>query len=108
MTVWEDILTELTVKLITKIIGEPGQGDIYILEAELAKWVAKIKTTEDIIDKWHKYGFLVLVLGQTQYGRIIGNETAQWTTPEDPGGYDDNIQTKDMAFDRNKSEKKHA
>ena len=39
---------------------------------------------------------------------LIGNKMIQWRTPEDPGGYDDNIQVKVMAFDRKKSEKKHA
>ena len=48
------------------------------------------------------------MLQQTQHGKVIGNETVPLTTPEDPGGYDDTIQVKDMAFDKSKSEKKHA
>ena len=55
MTVQEDILAELTAETMTKIIGEPGQGDIKILEAELAEQAAKIKTTEDLIEKGRKY-----------------------------------------------------
>ena len=51
MTVWEDILEELTAEPITKIIGEPGKGDINILEAELAERAAKMKTIEDLIEK---------------------------------------------------------
>ena len=54
MTVQEDILAELTVEPITKIIGVPGQGNINILEAELAEWVAKIKTIEDLIKNGRK------------------------------------------------------
>ena len=46
MTVHEDILAELTIEPITEIIGEPGQGDLNIVEAELMECVAKIKTTE--------------------------------------------------------------
>ena len=42
MTIRQDILAELTMKPITKIIGEPGQEDQNILEAELTEWVAKI------------------------------------------------------------------
>ena len=61
-----------------------------------------------MVNKGHKYRYLVLVLRQTQHGRVIGNKTVQWTTPEDPGGYDDNIQAKDTAFGRSKSEKRHA
>ena len=108
MTIREDILAELTAEPIIKIIGKPGQGDINILEAELAEQAAKIKTTEDLIESGRKYGFLVLVLGQKQYGMVIGNEEVNWTTPEDLGGYDDTIQAKDTAFDQNKSKKKHA
>ena len=108
MTIQEDILTELTAEPITKIIGEPGQGDIHILKAELAEQVTKIKTIEDMADKGHKHGVLVLVLGQTQYGKVIRNETVHWTTPKDLGGYDDTIQDNDTVFDRSKSEKKHA
>ena len=48
------------------------------------------------------------VLGQIWYGMVIGNKMVQWTTTKDPRGHDDNIQAKDMAFDRSKSEKKHA
>ena len=57
MTVQEDILAELTAEPITKYIGEPGQGDINIIEAELTQRVAKIKTTEDLVEKGRKYGF---------------------------------------------------
>ena len=37
MTIQEDILAELTAEPIAKIIGELGQNDINILEAELTK-----------------------------------------------------------------------
>ena len=108
MTIREDIIAKLTAEPITKIICEQGHRDINILEAELAECVAKIKTTEDMVDKGCKHGFLVLGLGQTQYGKVIGNETVQWTTPEDPGGYNDTIHAKDKAFDRSKSKTNHA
>ena len=38
---------------ITKIIGEPEQGDKNILEAELTKLVIEIKTTEEMVEKGH-------------------------------------------------------
>ena len=47
MTIQEDILAELTVEPITKIIGELGQGHTKILEAELTEQVANFTTTED-------------------------------------------------------------
>ena len=43
MTVQEDILAELTVESIMKVIGEPGQGDINIVEAELAEQAVRLK-----------------------------------------------------------------
>ena len=43
MTVREDILVELTMVPITKIIWESGQGDLNILEAE-------IKTPGDMVE----------------------------------------------------------
>ena len=61
-----------------------------------------------MVKKGFKYGFLVLVLEQAQYGRVKENETVQWTTSDDPGGYEDNIQAKNLLFGRSKSEKKHA
>ena len=62
MAVCEDILTELMSKPITKIIWEPGQGDTNNLESELAEKASKIKTTEDIVEKRYKYGFLFIAL----------------------------------------------
>ena len=64
MTIREDILAELTVDPITKIIGEAGQGDLNILEAELTEQAAKIKTTEDMTEQGCKYGFLISILGK--------------------------------------------
>ena len=104
MTIREDILVELTMVPITKNIGEPGQGDLNILKAEHAEWVAKIKTTEDMVEQGHKYGFLILILVKEQYWRVIGNEHLQWKNPEDLGGYNDSIQAKDTAFDWSKSD----
>ena len=37
MTIQEENLVELTAEPITKIIGEPGQDDLHVLEAELAE-----------------------------------------------------------------------
>ena len=64
MTVREDTLAELTTDPFTKIIGEPGQGDLNVLKAELSEWVAKIKTTEGMIEQGHKYEFFLLILGK--------------------------------------------
>ena len=108
MIIGEDILAELTAEPITKVIWELGQGDIKILEEELTEWAAKIKTTEDLIKKGRKYGFLVVVLGQKQYGMVIRKEEVHWTTPQDPEGYDDTIQAKDTAFNQSRSKKMHA
>ena len=85
MMVRKDILAELTAESSTKIIGETGQGDLNILEAEITEWAAKIKTTEDMVEQGCKYSFLTLILGKTQYGWVIGNEWLQWDTPEDLG-----------------------
>ena len=87
---------------ITKNSGVQGQGGINTYEL-----AAKIKTIEDIVEKGCKYGFLVVVLGRTKYDKVIGNPAVQWTTPEDPGGYDESIQWKDLSFDQCKWEKKH-
>ena len=103
----EDILAKLMADPIIKMIGEPGQRAIKILEQELAEKAAKIKTTEDVVQKWWKYGFLVLVLGKNEYGTVIGNLAVQLTTPEDPEGYDEIIQAKDSSFDWSNREKKH-
>ena len=51
MMVREDILAKLTANPVTKIIGEPRQGDINVLEQELAEKAAKIKTMEDVVEK---------------------------------------------------------
>ena len=50
MAIRKDILVELIAGPITKIILELGQGDINIFEAELAKLVAKIKNTENMVE----------------------------------------------------------
>ena len=60
-----------------------------------------------MVEKGWKYDFLVIVLGKTKYGTDIGNPTLQWTSPEDPCGYDKSIQPKDSSFDKCKSKKKH-
>ena len=107
MIIREDMV-ELTMDPSTKINWESVQGDLNVLEAELTEWAAKIKTTEDIIEQGHKYGFLILILEKEQYGIVLGNECLKWETPEDPDGYDASIQAKDTAFDQSKSENKHA
>ena len=73
MTVREHILAELTADLVTKIHGEPGQGDISLLEQELAEKAARIQTTEDVVGKGKKFGFLIMVLVKNKYGTVIGN-----------------------------------
>ena len=45
------MMAALMANPITKIIGEPDQGDINTLESELAAKAAKIKTTEDMVEK---------------------------------------------------------
>ena len=86
MIVQENILAKLTAETITKIIGELGQGAISNLESELAKRVAAIKTTEDMVEKGYKYRFLVIVLGRRKYGTVVGSQTIEWMTPKDPWG----------------------
>ena len=88
MTIREDVLVELTIEPMTKIIGEPGQGDLNILEEEITEWVTTIKTKEDMVEQGLKYGFLILILGKTQYGLVIENERLQWDTPENLDGYE--------------------
>ena len=51
MMVREDILAKLMKDPITKIIRKHSQGDIDTLEKELAEKAAKIKITEDVVEK---------------------------------------------------------
>ena len=44
-----------------------------------------------MVEQGHKYGFLILILGKAQYGRVTENERLQWDAPEDLGRYDDSI-----------------
>ena len=73
MTVREDILAELTTEPVAKIHGESRQGDINLLEQQLAKKAAKIKTTEDVVEKGKRFGFLVVVLAKQKHATVIGN-----------------------------------
>ena len=100
----EDILAKLMADSITKIVGEPSQGDINTLKQEQAGKAAKIKTTEDMIENGRKFGFLVVMLGCQKYGMVIGNPSV----PGDPGGYDKAIQAKDSSIDQSKWKKKYA
>ena len=43
-----------------------------------------------------------------KYGAVIGKNAVDWTTPQDPGGYDKTLKVQDFLFDRSKGEKKHA
>ena len=94
--VQKDILAKLTTDQITKIVVEPGQGDIITLESELAEKAAKIKSTEKMFEKGWKYGFLEVVIGKTKYGRVIGNVAVQWTTTEKSRGYGESNKPKDI------------
>ena len=105
--VWEDILAKLTADWVTKIIGEPGQGNINTFEQELTEKVTKFKITEDVVEKGRKFCFLVVVLGQQKYRAVIGNPAEWWDTPEDPRRYDETIQAKDLSFNWSKGGKKH-
>ena len=71
MMVREDILADLTTEPVTKIMGKPGQGDINLLEQELAEEAAEMKTTVDVVEKGKKFVFFVVVLGQQKYGAVI-------------------------------------
>ena len=84
MTVREEILAELTAEMVTKIDEEPRQGNIILLEQELAEKAAKINITEDVIKKGKKFCFLVVVSGQQKNGAVICNLTVKWGIPEDP------------------------
>ena len=68
MVVREDILIKLMSNPITKIIGEPSQGNINTLKQELAEKAAKIK-----VKKGRKFVFLVVVLLCHKYGTVKGN-----------------------------------
>ena len=50
--VQEDILAEITVEPIRKIVGDPGQGDKNTLECEQVKKADKIKTTDERVQTW--------------------------------------------------------
>ena len=108
MMVCEDILTELMADAITKIIGEPGQGDINTIESKLAAKAANIKIKGDIFEKGQKYGFFVMVLRRAKCGTVIGNLMVQSTSLENTGGYDETIQSKDSSFNGSEGKKEHA
>ena len=99
MKVREDILVKLMADPITKIIEEPGQGDINKLQQDLAEKAAKMKTTEDMVEKGRKFDFLRVVLGCQKYGMAIRNPAVWWDTLEDPRGYNKTIQAKDFSID---------
>ena len=103
--VQENTLATLMADSIAKIIVKPGQVDISTLESKLVAKNAKIKTTDDLIEKGQKHGFLVVVLGRAKYGTVIGKLTVQLTSPEDPGSFDKTSQLKDSSFDCSKGEK---
>ena len=69
----DNILAKLTSELIMKFIGEPDQDNINTLEQKLAEKAAKIKTTEDVVEKGCKDEFLVAVSGKNKHGIVIGN-----------------------------------
>lgn len=77
------------------------------MESELVAKTANVKTKDEMIEKRLKYGFLVVAKGWTKYGTVIRNLMVQWTSPEDPRGYDETIQQEDSSFDCNKGKKKH-
>ena len=51
MMVREDIFDKLTTEPVTKIHAESVQGDINLLEQELAEKEAKMKPTKDVIER---------------------------------------------------------
>ena len=62
----EDILDDLSVETITRIIREPCHGDINKLASEFVTNATKIKTSDDMVEKGQKYSLLVIILGKTK------------------------------------------
>ena len=105
--VWEDIITKLMAEPVTKIVGEPTQSEINLLENKLSEHASKIKMSEDIVKQSKKYGFLIIIVGLTQYRTIIKNPWTVWNEPEDPGLYNNSIAAMDTTFAWSKKEKTH-
>jgi hypothetical protein len=81
-----DVLAMLLTKPVTRIHGRPEQDDVDNLEKEVARIVSSAKTTR--FPQGKKYGHLVMIIGETEYGNIIGDNTFTFTEPTDKGAYD--------------------
>ena len=81
-----DTLLMLLAKPVTRLHGRPERADIDILEKEVARIVSTTKTTRFTQGK--KYGHLVMIIGESAYQTIIGDNTFRFVEPTDAGAYD--------------------
>ena len=81
-----DTLAMLLAKPVTRLHGRPERADIDILEKEVARIVSATKTTRFTQGK--KYGHLVMIIGESAYQTIIGDNTFRFVEPTDAGAYD--------------------
>jgi hypothetical protein len=81
-----DITALLLTKPVTRIHGRPERNQIDVLEKEVARIVSSSKTTR--FPQGNKYGHLVMIVGQTKYRNIIGDDTFVFAPPSDAGAYD--------------------
>ena len=71
---------------ITPILGHPGPENIYNLKYETARVMETEKNTLYKMGK--KFGFLVIIIGETCYQVNIGGKTRALVDTDDPGPYD--------------------
>ena len=89
MTVHEDIVTSLRSKSVTRIIGHPTNAAVDLLQEELAKIAATVKTT--LIEEGNKFGHLAVIVPEDNYKEIIKNRRWTYHEPTHPGYYDASI-----------------
>jgi hypothetical protein len=89
MTYQEDIINRIGAKTVTKIHGTPTLDDVDILQDELAKIAASVKTS--LIQEGPKYGHLATMISEQEYCDLINDQTWIKAEPTDPGMYDASI-----------------
>jgi len=105
MTVQEDIVAALEPKTVTKVIGQPTNKAIDVLQDELAKIATTIKTT--LFQDGNKYGHLAIIVAEDEYRLIINNRVWFYAEPQHPGYYDASIDANTTEHEAKKKEAEH-
>jgi len=105
MTVQEDIVNSLQTKTVTRIIGQPTNAAVDLLQEELAKIAATVKTP--LIDQGNKYGHLAVIVPEDDYKEIIKNRRWSYQEPVHPGYYDATITANTTEVEAKAKEAEH-